>query len=46
MRDWLDLPLRGIVFDIEHIGFGLEEWGPRPRTLAEAKRVVGQLVAS
>jgi hypothetical protein len=45
LRDWLDLPRQGIVFDVEHNGFWLEEWGPRPETLAEAKQVAERLVA-
>lgn len=46
LRDWLDLPLQGILFDVEHNGFWLEEWGPRPETLAEAQKVVCDLVAA
>jgi hypothetical protein len=46
LRDWLDLPCRGVVFDVEHNGFWLEEWGPRPETLAEAQRIAEQLVAA
>jgi hypothetical protein len=30
-RGWLDLPRRGTLFDIEHNGFWLDEWG-RGRT--------------
>jgi hypothetical protein len=45
LRDWLDLPRRGILFDIEH-GFWLEEWGPRPDSLEEACRVATELVAT
>ncbi len=46
LRDWLDLPRRGILFDIEHNGFWLEEWGTPPTTLADAKRKVSELIAS
>lgn len=46
LRDWLDLPRRGILFDIEHNGFWLDEWGPRPATLTEAQQVATGLVAS
>lgn len=46
LRDWFDLPRQGIVFDVEHNGFWLPEWGPRPATLAEAGAVVGRLVAA
>jgi hypothetical protein len=43
--DWLDLPRQGVLFDIEHNGFWLEEWGPRPRSLVEAWRVASELIA-
>ena len=46
LRDWLDQPRHGVVFDVEHNGFWLEEWGPRPATLVAAKMVVEQLVAT
>lgn len=46
LRDWLDLPRRGVFFDIAHNGFWLEEWGPRPSSLAEAERVAGGLIAA
>ena len=36
LQDWFDVPRQGVIFDIEHNGFWLEEWGPRPRSLAEA----------
>ncbi|MGA2068602.1 MAG: SMI1/KNR4 family protein [Thermoguttaceae bacterium] len=46
LRDWIDLPRDGILFDIENNGFWLEDWGPRPRTLADAKRAASNLVAA
>jgi hypothetical protein len=46
IRDWLDLPRQGVLFDVEHNGFWLEEWGPRPPTLDGAKQVAEQLVAA
>src|SRR5262249_15149234 len=46
LQDWLDLPRRGVVFDVEHNEFWLEEWGLRPETLAAAQRVAEQLVAA
>ena len=46
LRQWLDLPRRGILFDIEHNGFWLNEWGPRPASLAEARRVASELIAA
>src|SRR5205823_11090661 len=46
LRAWLDQPREGILFDVEHNGFWLEEWGPRPRTLAQAQRRVTEQVAA
>jgi hypothetical protein len=46
LRDWLDLPRQGILFDIEHNGFWLSEWGTRPDTLEQAFRVAGELIAA
>ena len=46
LRYWLDLPLRGVLFDIEQNGFWLEEWGPRPPSLSEAQRVAAELVVA
>jgi hypothetical protein len=46
LRDWLDLPRRGVVFDIEHNGFWLPEWGARPQSVADAMRVAKELVAA
>jgi hypothetical protein len=36
LREWLDSPRRGVLFDVEHNGFWLEEWGSKPETLADA----------
>ncbi len=44
LREWLDQPRQGILFDIEHNGFWLPEWGPRPGPLEEALRVASELV--
>jgi hypothetical protein len=46
LRGWLDLTRRGILFDIEHNGFWLDEWGPGPRSLEEAQRVASDLIAA
>lgn len=46
IREWLDEPRRGILFDIEHNGFWLPEWGPVPGSLAEAFRIASELVAA
>jgi hypothetical protein len=45
LRNWLDGPRQGILFDIEH-GFWLEEWGQRPGSLHEALEAASQLVAA
>ena len=45
LRGWLDLPRRGILFDVEQNGFWLDEWGSRPPSLEEARRVASELVA-
>jgi hypothetical protein len=44
LRDWLDLPRQGLHFDIEHKQFWLDEWGPRPPSSEESRRVVTGLV--
>jgi hypothetical protein len=46
LHEWLDLPRRGILFDIEHNGFWLKEWGQRPQQVDEAIRIASELVAS
>lgn len=46
LRDWLDLPRQGILFDIEHNGFWLDEWGPVPGSLGEAFRTASDLIRS
>ena len=45
LRHWLDLPRRGILFDVEH-GFWLDDWGDRPATVAEARQTAGELIAA
>jgi hypothetical protein len=46
LRYWLDMPRRGVLFDIEQNGFWLDEWGPRPSTLTEAQRIASELVVA
>jgi hypothetical protein len=46
LRAWLDLPRRGILLDIAHNGFWLDEWGPQTASLGEAQRVASKLVAA
>jgi hypothetical protein len=45
IRDWLDVPLRGVLFDIEQNGFWLKVWGPRPALISEAVRRGEELVS-
>lgn len=45
LREWLDLPLQGILFDIEYNDFWLPEWGPAPATLPEALQACRLMVA-
>ena len=46
LRKWLDEPCQGVLFDIEHNGFWLEEWGPRPESLEAALQLFRQLVGT
>jgi hypothetical protein len=46
LREWLDLPRQGILFDVEHNRFWLPAWSPRPDSLAEALRVAGEFIAA
>jgi len=46
LREWLDLPRQGILFDIEHNGFWLPEWGPRPDSLIEAFAVASEIIGA
>lgn len=34
------------MFDVEHNGFWLDEWGPRPSSLGQALQVANELVAA
>lgn len=45
LREWLDLPRRGILFDIQHNGFWLPEWGSRPSGLDDALDAASALIA-
>ena len=46
LRDWLNLPREGVLFDVEHNSFWLPEWGQRPTILGEALRLAGELVSA
>jgi hypothetical protein len=39
IRERLDWPLHGCLFDVEHNGFWLPEWEPRPELLADALKI-------
>jgi hypothetical protein len=43
LRDWLDLPRQGVLFDVEHNEFWLPEWGQRPVSLDDALHVAREL---
>lgn len=45
IRYWLEWPLEGMCFDIEHATFWLKAWGPKPPDLEEAFAVARQAVA-
>jgi hypothetical protein len=46
LRDWLDLPRQGILFDVEQNDFWLEEWGSRPATPESRKQQINELVSA
>ena len=46
LHERLAIPLEGLLFDVEHNEFWLDEWGPRPASLPEAQSVVRGLVAA
>ena len=46
LREWLDRPRQGVLFDVEHNGFWLEEWGPPPASIAAHLRVADELVTA
>ena len=46
LRGWLDIPRRGVLFDIESNGFWLEVWGPRPALIGDALRRGEELLSA
>ena len=46
LRDWLNVPREGVLFDIEHNGFWLDEWGPQPDSLEKALQMGSDLIAA
>jgi hypothetical protein len=43
---WLNSPAEGVLFDVEHNGIWLDEWGARPDSTAEALAMAGALIAA
>ena len=43
---WLDLPSRGVLFDVQHNNFWLNEWEPRPPSPEQSLRVASELLAA
>jgi hypothetical protein len=46
LRHRLDLPRRGVLFDVERNFFWLPEWGLRPERLADALQAAEKLIAA
>jgi hypothetical protein len=46
LRERLAGPVEGVLFDVGHNGFWLDDWGPRPPSLGEAQAAVRRLVAA
>jgi hypothetical protein len=46
IRKALAWPLEGLLFDVEHNGLWLSEWGDRSKQLADRKAAVTDLVAA
>lgn len=44
LRKWLDAPGEGVLFDVEHSAFWLDEWGPRPQTKGDALELVADRI--
>lgn len=46
LRDWLDAPRQGVLFDIEMAGSWLQAWGPRPPSTDDALRIGGSFLVA
>jgi len=44
LTDWLNRPREGVLFDVAHNNFWLDEWGSRPNELADANAIVNKLI--
>lgn len=45
LRQRLRIPLDGLLFDVEHNEFWIDDWGPRPEQLVDALELTKRLVA-
>ena len=44
LREWLDIPRDGVLFDIEQNSFWLPEWGPKPAAIKDALSIASELI--
>jgi len=44
IQSWLDEPMRGMLFDVEHSEFWLPEWGDRPEHLPDAFKIASMKI--
>ncbi len=44
LREWLDLPRLGVLFDVQYCEFWLSEWGARPQSLTQALDIASEQV--
>jgi hypothetical protein len=44
LREWLDSPREGVLFDIQYNGFWRDEWGTRPIALDDSLRMANELL--
>jgi hypothetical protein len=46
LREWLERPRNGVLFDVEHNDFWYPGWGPRPESLKAALEIARDRLAS
>lgn len=46
LSDWLDRPVRGVLFDVDRSGFWFRDWGRRPADPVEALRVAAERMSA
>lgn len=44
LTNWLNRPREGVIFDVAHNNFWLNEWGDRPTDLEDANAIVNKLI--